>query len=149
MQNTKLREIVERDGPFASLYIDASHNTEDAAQQRDLRWRAIEEQLTTDGADKATIRLLADAVLATPPVPGRYGRVLIADRTALLADEVLPELPPRDIVRVARLPYVLPLLERAARQVAHVVAVVDRRGSDIYAVDPDGAVVGETDRQPR
>ncbi|WP_378740661.1 Vms1/Ankzf1 family peptidyl-tRNA hydrolase [Nocardia brasiliensis] len=87
---------------------------------------------------------LEDAMLATPPVPGRYGRVLIADRETLLADEVLPELPPRDIVRVARLPYVLPLLEQAARQVAHVVAVVDRRGSDIYAVDSSGAVVGET-----
>jgi hypothetical protein len=52
VDTTTLREVTARDGPFASVYFDSSHDTEDAAAQLELRWRSIREQLADGGADR-------------------------------------------------------------------------------------------------
>lgn len=137
-------EVARRRGPFVSLYLDATHDTEDAARQQGLRWRAIRERLEEAGAPDETVALLDAAITGEPPVPGRHGRVLIADTEAVLADQRVPRPPAREIVRVSPLPYLLPLIEYETGEVPHVVAVVDRLGSELYGVDAHGNVVGET-----
>ncbi|WP_280400804.1 Vms1/Ankzf1 family peptidyl-tRNA hydrolase [Nocardia carnea] len=139
-----IREIAQRPGPFASLYIDAEHDTEDAEQQRALRWRALAERLEAAGATDRMIEALAAAVTGSPPEPGRAGRALIADSERVLIDRRLPHPVQPEIVRVSPLPYLLPLIEYETEEVAHAVAVVDKVGSEMYGVDDDGNVVGET-----
>lgn len=139
-----IREVAQRPGPFASLYIDAEHNTEDAEQQRILRWRALAERLDTAGATDRMIESLAAAVTGSPPEPGRAGRVLIADSERVLIDRRLPRPVQPEIVRVSPLPYLLPLIECETEEVPHAVAVVDKVGSELYGVDDEGNVVGET-----
>ncbi|NUS91676.1 MAG: peptide chain release factor 2 [Nocardia sp.] len=139
-----IREVAQRPGPFASLYIDAEHDTEDAEQQRALRWRALAERLAAAGASERMITVLGASVMGDPPEPGRTGRVLIADAESVLVDRRLPSPPQPEIVRVSPLPYLLPLLEQGAGEVPHAVAVVDSVGSDMYGVDEHGTVVGES-----
>lgn len=139
-----IREVAQRPGPFASLYIDAEHDTEDAERQRVLRWRALAERLADAGASEQMITVLGAAVTAGPPAPGRPGRFLIADAEAVLVDRWLPGRPQPEIVRVSPLPYLLPLIEHEAGEVPHAVAVVDRVGSDMYGVDEHGEVVEES-----
>ncbi|MBF6193857.1 Vms1/Ankzf1 family peptidyl-tRNA hydrolase [Nocardia implantans] len=139
----KLREIAQRRGPFVSLCIDASHNTEDAENQRALRWRSIRERLAAQYVPEKTLELLDDAISEVPG-HGRAGRVLIADSDSLLVDHVLPEPPAREIVRVSALPYLLPLIEQQSRAVPHVIAVVDRVGCDLYGVDEDENLIEMT-----
>ncbi|MFI5720722.1 Vms1/Ankzf1 family peptidyl-tRNA hydrolase [Nocardia sp. NPDC051750] len=139
-----IRELAQRPGPFASLYIDAEHDTEDAEQQRALRWRALAERLTDAGASDRMVELLGAAVTGSEPEPGRAGRVLIADSDAVLVDRRLPRPIQPEIVRVSPLPYLLPLIEHETAEVPHAVAVVDKVGSELYGVDDNGEVVGET-----
>lgn len=138
-----MRDIAQRRGPFVSLYIDATHDTEDANQQDELRWRAVREQLTDAGAPAPMVDVVDDAVRSRPP-EGRAGRALIADTESVLVDQWLAEPPPRDIVRVSALPYLLPLIEYQSKEVPHAVAVVDRIGAEMYGVDENGNFVGET-----
>jgi peptide subunit release factor 1 (eRF1) len=121
-----------------SVYFDSSHDTEDAARQIDLRWRAIRDQLATDGAAEETLAALDTAVAEGPPSRGQAGRALVAAGDTVLIDEQLPDPPPVQVVRVSPLPYLLPLIEFGYRRVPHVVVVVDRTGADLRAVDEHG-----------
>ncbi|MGY1937636.1 baeRF2 domain-containing protein [Nocardia gipuzkoensis] len=130
-----LRRIIGKHGPFASVCFDSSHDTEDAARRSELRWRSIDAELDRSGARPRVRRLLAQAIELHPPLRGRCGRMLIADETEVLADERLPRPPDIDIVRVSPLPYLLPLIEMQGEQIPHVIALVDRVGSELYALD--------------
>lgn len=51
MNSTTLRELIRHPGPFASVYLDFSHDTEDAARQLRLKWdsaRAVNAERTTE-----------------------------------------------------------------------------------------------------
>ena len=52
-----IRPLYEHTGPWASVYLDASRDTEDGARVVELRWRAAREQLAKAGADEATLAL--------------------------------------------------------------------------------------------
>jgi hypothetical protein len=139
----RLRQVAGHDGPFASVYFDSSHDTEDAAHQLDLRWRSIREQLTSAGASRKTVAALDTAIVDGPASTGRAGRALLAAEGTVLLDEQLSDPPPAEIVRFSPLPYLLPVLELGPRQVPHVVAVIDRVGADLRAVGADGAELTE------
>ncbi|WP_454197672.1 Rv2629 family ribosome hibernation factor [Nocardia sp. Marseille-Q1738] len=138
-----LRRIIEKHGPFASVCFDSSHDTEDAAHQLELRWNSIDAKLESSGARPRIRRLLAQEIERHPPTQGRCGRLLIADETEVLADERLPSPPDAETVRVSPLPYLLPLIETESEQIPHVVAVVDRVGSELYSLDEHGAEFDE------
>ncbi|MGH3758429.1 Vms1/Ankzf1 family peptidyl-tRNA hydrolase [Actinophytocola sp.] len=139
MNLTALRETLDHDGPFASVLMDASHDTEDAAKMAELRWRAIRDELAAQDVPDKTLHALDDAIDRRPPA-GRSGRLLVAADGSVLVDEYLPEPPPRRDVRVSALPYLLPLAAWSRRTVPHVVVVVDRVGADLRAVAADGTV---------
>jgi hypothetical protein len=69
---------VDLPGPFATVYLDVSHDTDDAERAIALRWAQARDELTAQGADAATLDALADAVTDAPPAVGRAGRVLVA-----------------------------------------------------------------------
>ncbi|GAB3887720.1 hypothetical protein GCM10029964_054170 [Kibdelosporangium lantanae] len=72
-----LHWITDTAGPFAAAYYDGSHDTEDAGQQLELRWRAARDHLRNQGADEATLAAM-DEVATVPTAPGRTGRALVA-----------------------------------------------------------------------
>src|SRR5690349_10729342 len=98
MRLQQLRELVATPGPFASVYVDASHDTEDAAHQAELRWQAARSELAELGTEQATIDAIGRALLDGPPPVGTAGRAVIAAGGDVLADEPLPVPPPRPLV---------------------------------------------------
>ncbi|GAB3728043.1 hypothetical protein GCM10027598_48280 [Amycolatopsis oliviviridis] len=139
VHSATLREVVGREGPFASVYFDNSHDTEDAVGQLDLRWRSIRERLVEEGAEKRTLAALDAAVADAPPAQGKAGRALIATGDEVLLDEQLTAPPFREVARVARQPYLLPLLRLTPAVVPHVVVVADKTGADLFGFDQEGA----------
>jgi Bacterial archaeo-eukaryotic release factor family 2 len=138
MDVRSLRELVAVEGPFASVYFDNSHNTEDAAGQLELRWRGLREQLRAQGTDLSTLEAMDTAVLRADPPAGRAGRALVAAGGRVLVDELLPEPPLSPVARASELPYLLPLAALNGHGVAHLVVVVDSAGADLRAVDEHG-----------
>jgi alkylated DNA nucleotide flippase Atl1 len=141
MRVHELRDVARADGPFASVYLDASHDTEDAARQNELRWATASAELNALGADEPTIAAARDAVLGSRPPVGRAGRCVVAARGEVLVNEVLPTPPAQPVARYSDLPYLMPLLAAAPRPVAHVVVVADKRGGWFRVVNRDGAEV--------
>ncbi|QXV55842.1 peptide chain release factor 2 [Amycolatopsis sp. TNS106] len=139
VHTSTLRQVTVREGPFASVYFDSSHDTEDAAARLDLRWRSLRKRLADEGAEERTLGALDAAVAAAPPSEGRAGRALVAEGGDVVLDEELVEPPLREVARVAPQPYLLPLLRLTPAVVPHVVVVVDKTGADLFAVGEDGA----------
>ncbi|MCR3750805.1 hypothetical protein LX88_004792 [Lentzea californiensis] len=135
MDMSKLRDVATAPGPFASVYLDASHDTEDAAEIADLRWRGLRNQLADQGTPEKTLAALDRAVSAAEPPAGKAGRVLIASGASVLVDQTLPVPPPADVTRYSSLPDLLPLASYLPPPVPHVVVVADSSGADLHSFD--------------
>lgn len=143
-----LRDLVSqtrqtRGTPFASVYYDNTHATEDATKVLELTWRELKEHLEEHGADAATITALERAVADQHPPVGTRGRTLIASGGTILVDRTLGEPPPRPVARWSTFPYLVPLVAHAPPAVPHVVASVDKVGAEVTSFDSTGAVADQ------
>src|SRR6202012_5726643 len=69
VDSERLRPLPTAPGPFASVYFEDSHDTQDAEAQLELRWRGLREQLEELGAEESVTAKMEHAVLdVRPPV---------------------------------------------------------------------------------
>lgn len=133
-----LKDLTAHTGPFATVYLDASHDTEDAAHQAALRWGAARGELDAHGADGATLDALARSVEEGTPAPGPAGRVLVAAGGEVLLDRMLPNPPEPAQAHWGPLPELLPMLLDLPEPVAAVVVRVDETGGEILLARSGG-----------
>jgi hypothetical protein len=126
-----LRELTSTPGPYATVYLDASHDSEDAERALELRWQGHRQELAEQGADDATLAALDEAVRGGEPAVGRAGRALLAAGGHVLLDRLLSEPPARPFARWEPLPGLLPVLLDQPEPVPAVVARVDKNGGEI------------------
>lgn len=143
MQSERFRALAESKGPFASVYFDDSHDTEDAATQRDLKWRAIRDDLEQQGAPADLISTLEHTILDPAPAVGRSGRGIVAGPDGVLVNEHLIRPVETPLVRVSTLPYLVPIVEHGDNHDAYVIVAVDHAGADV-ALHRDHTVVSDT-----
>ncbi|KUI36987.1 hypothetical protein AU195_17195 [Mycobacterium sp. IS-1496] len=143
MQSERFRTLAESKGPYASVYFDDSHDTEDAAAQRELKWRAIRDELEQQDAPAGIVEALQHAVLDASPAVGRSGRGLVAGTDGVLLNEHLIRPIETPVVRVSSLPYLVPVVEHGDQHSTYVVAAVDHAGADI-TVHRDRSVESDT-----
>ncbi|MCU1676561.1 MAG: hypothetical protein JWM93_1319 [Frankiales bacterium] len=136
----QLRKVFEASGPFVSLYLDATASIDNAAQLHEVRWRDAARALTEEGVDAKTTRA---AMSSRGELGDGDGRVVVAARGEVLLATNVPGAPAHDIVLVAALPHLVPVLADAAMQEPHVFALVDRTGADITSY-VDSMTVGDT-----
>jgi hypothetical protein len=131
-------------GPFVTVYLGTEAAVEQAAQQNELRWKALRRQLEEDGAPAETL----DAIEPLVPDAHHEGRTLavVADATGLRVVRHEPEPPARDVAWFAPLPRVGPLIEWAQSAVPHLVVLADRAGADIvvFSRQASGTGAGDT-----
>jgi hypothetical protein len=129
-----IRLLYDRDGPWASVYMDVSRDTEDAADKVRLRWAAARERLVAAGADPATVQAVERA--AVDPghaAPGGLA-MFAAHGDLVLTAPTTP--PPSDAEATwSALPHVTPLLAGGGERVRWLRAVVDRTGGDLESAD--------------
>jgi hypothetical protein len=138
MDLRSLRPLLDTAGPFASVYFDNTHNTEDAEQLLELRWRGLREQLRAQGTDESTLEAMDAAVLEAEPPSGPAGRGMVAAGGRVLVDGRLDEPPLSPVARSSLLPYLLPLAERPGTGHPYLIVVVDSAGADLRVVDERG-----------
>ncbi len=131
-----LRDIARTSGPFATVYLDASHNTPDAPHLIELSWRSSRAELAGAGADEATLAALDTAVARTVEAvdhpSGAVGQVLVAAGGSVLLDRWLPAPPAQAHAHWADAPHLLPALAQLPERLVTVLAVVDATGADLY-----------------
>ncbi|KWX69140.1 hypothetical protein [Mycobacterium sp. NAZ190054] len=142
MQATRFRSLVEAEGPFASVYVDDSHGTADAAKQAELRWRALAEELHSQGADDELVAVVQRGLQETPAAVGRGGCAVIAGREIRLVQRLVrpPETP---TARVSDLPYLVPAIVHGVDDRPYLLVVVDHEGADV-TVRAGGHVQSDT-----
>jgi peptide chain release factor subunit 1 len=131
MDSERLRPLLTAPGPFASVYFDDSHDTQDADAQLELRWRGLREQLEELGADESVTADMERAVLDVRPPVGRSGRGVIAGADGVVLNEHLIRPTAAPIVRLSKLPYVIPIVEHGFQDLNYLMVAVDHTGADI------------------
>ncbi|BBX71853.1 Rv2629 family ribosome hibernation factor [Mycolicibacterium psychrotolerans] len=139
MSTEHLRVLADAPGPFVSLYIDGTGDTQNDA----ARWSAIREHLEDCGVTGRTIEAVERAVLTYQPAPHRRGHAVIAGGEGVLVDEPLIRPPAVTVLRVSVYPYVVPLLSSETARPPYIFAAVDHLGADL-TVHRDRAVEHET-----
>jgi hypothetical protein len=138
MELSFLRPIYARPGPWASAYLDASHDTEDATTALGLRWRGHAERLAALGAPAPVVAALGGAVQGHEPRPGRYGLAAFAAASGAVSMHYLPLPPVVELAAYGPLPHAMPLVAQRGDDVSWVRVVADRGGADLDAVDAGG-----------
>ncbi|MEV0136238.1 Vms1/Ankzf1 family peptidyl-tRNA hydrolase [Dactylosporangium sp. NPDC050688] len=136
MRLSMLRPLYEQAGPWASVYVDTSRNTEDGAEQVDLRWRAARESLAADGCDEDTLDAMEQAVLERPQEPGRHGLAVFAAHGAVALAQPLDAPPRREIAAFGPLPHTMPLVAQLGEQIPYVQVLVDHTGGFLTGTGP-------------
>jgi hypothetical protein len=131
MDSERLRPLLTARGPFASVYFEDSHDTPDAEAQLELRWRALREQLEELGADESVTADMERAVLDARPPVGRSGRAVVASADGVVLNEHLIRPTAAPIVRLSKLPYVIPIIEHGSQDVNYLLVAIDHTGADI------------------
>jgi peptide chain release factor subunit 1 len=131
MDSERLRPLLTAPGPFASVYFEDSHDTQDADAQLELRWRGLREQLEELGADESVTADMERAVLSMRPPIGRSGRAVIAGADGVVLNEHLIRPTAAPIVRLSKLPYVVPIVEHGFQDLNYLLVAVDHTGADI------------------
>jgi hypothetical protein len=125
MDADRFRPLLTIKGPFASVYFEDSHDTEDAETQLDLKWRELRKQLIDQGADESVVAAVEEAVKNLRAPIGRSGRAVVA------------------VARVSELPYLVPIIEHGFDYPTYVLAAVDHTGADI-TLHRNGGIGSET-----
>ncbi|MDT0349346.1 baeRF2 domain-containing protein [Pseudonocardia charpentierae] len=140
-----LSELTETPGPYATVYLDASHDSESADRELELRWAGHRTELAAQGADEPTLAALDRAVADADPAVGRAGRALVAADGRVLLDRILAEPPARPSATWGPAPDVLPLLLDVPEPTTAVVVRVDKSGGEILLAGEDGAGAQQVD----
>jgi hypothetical protein len=138
MELSFLRPVCARPGPWASVYLDASRDTETSRPELDLRWRALAGELAEQGAPRATIDALDDAVRRHSPLPGDYGLAAFATDGRVILAEYLSAPPRRDLATYAPLAHTMPLLAQRGEQIPWVRVLASRTAARLDAISAGG-----------
>ena len=144
MRSERFRPLLTSHGPYGSVYFEDSHDTEDAKAQIELKWRGLREQLERQGAAPALTESLERAIVEMYPPIGSGGRAIVAGAEGVLVNEHLIRATASPVVRVSRLPYIVPVVEHGVEHPTYVVVAVDHAGGDI-SVHRDGTSSEEVD----
>ncbi len=143
MESERFRKLLDAPGPFASVYFDDSHDTHDAETQLELKSRAVKKELEEQGADKATVEAIANAITDLRAPIGRSGRAVVANAHGVMLNEHLTTPTAEPLVRVSELPYLLPIVRHGFDHPDYVLVEVDHAGADI-TTHINGALRTET-----
>ncbi len=135
-----LRPLYSHPGPWASAYLDATPDTEDAARALALRWRGMRESLAGQGAGPGVLTAMDQALERVPAVPDRRGVAMFASEAAPddVTVELLPTPPRADLAHYGALPHAMPLVAQRGEEVGWLRVVADRTGGEVSAFDTGG-----------
>lgn len=136
MDLSRTRDLFERPGPFATVYLEARTPGENAAKETELRWRGLSTSLSEQGADDKTVAAL-DEVLTTARGGDldAYGRVVVASPDGVLFDETVEAVDASgDSAIWSPLPELGAYYRSQSGSIRVLLVVADKTGGDVHQV---------------
>ncbi|BCL27963.1 Vms1/Ankzf1 family peptidyl-tRNA hydrolase [Streptomyces aurantiacus] len=138
MRLSFLQPLLDRPGPWATVYFDPGQPDESGAKRRELSVRQICRTLEQEGADKATTEAVRGHLAGLSPADDPAGRVLFATGGEVVLSHRLSRRPQEELAGWAPLPRLAPLLELCGQDPVCLVAYVDRTGADFQLREAGG-----------
>ena len=138
----ELTDVLSAPGPFVTVHVGSESAVEQAADRYDLLWKNVLRDLDDKGVDEATRAAISAARGQHDQGESRLVVATPADGKVRLAVS-LGAPPRRQIVDVAPLPHLLPLVDDVTTRVPHVVVRADHTGADVSAYYATGDVARE------
>ncbi|MEV7194503.1 Vms1/Ankzf1 family peptidyl-tRNA hydrolase [Streptomyces sp. NPDC093510] len=130
MRLSFLQPLLDRPGPWATVYFDPGQADEAGAKRRELSVREVCRTLEQEGADEATVAAVRDNLAALSPAEDPAGRVVFATGGEVVLSHRLSRRPQGEFACWAPLPRLTPLLELCGQDPVSLVAYIDRTGAD-------------------
>jgi hypothetical protein len=137
MDATRLNSVFQVPGPFATVTVDVSRDSETGAHEQELRVRAACEQLTDQGADEAVVRQLAETLDEQVDEPAPVTRTVVANADGVVFDQVVHERADLPTAHWGPLPDLSHWIRSAERNIRFALALVDHEGGDIAVYQSD------------
>ena len=140
--------VLDAEGPFVTLYLDTTAQTEDAPKTIDLRWQALRREAASGGASEAALQALDSVVDGAHTKGDGVAAIVSGDRLVLRRHLSQPI---EDGISVGPLPFLLPLIEWEQDNPFIAVVLADRIGAEIhllYASHPSAELEVEGDDWP-
>ena len=127
----RLRSLLEREGPFVSLYLNTEAGDEEGAREMGLRWRALRAAAAEKGARDAALSAIDDVVAGAQRRGDGLAAFASADDISLALSLSAPI---ADHVTTGDVPHLLPLLEWRQDNPRVAVVMSDRIGAQIHVL---------------
>ncbi len=144
----QLRSLVERPGPFISLYLNTEAAAATGAEELELRWRALRDRASSKGAEEAALEALDGVVSGSQRRGDGLAAFLSGNEVGLRRHLGAPI---DDDIRAGALPHLVPLLEWDQAHPRYAVVLSDRVGAEIHVIGgerDDETVSVEGDEEP-
>jgi hypothetical protein len=132
VQLRDLSDVLAAPGPFVTVHVGAESAVEQAADRYDMAWKAVLQRLEQEDVPAPVRDAIAEAKGAHDEGDARFVVASVPEARVVLAEPVSTR-PASDVVQVASLPDLLPLVSDITAQVPHVVVHTDRTGADVEA----------------
>ena len=129
--------LLQSPGPFATVLVDASRDSENGEHEHELHVRAAAEQLREAGASAEVVDRVRERLLAPTERPAPVSRLVVADTDDVLVDELTSTRADQPVATWAPLPDLSAHLQHRDSAVTFVLAVVDHEGGDVALYDSD------------
>lgn len=131
METTALASLFQVDGPFATVLVDVSHDSENGEHEHGLRVRAACDRLVDQGAPSDVVDEVARALMETTTLPAPVARFVVATGSGVQHDEVVGTRVDQPVASWSALPDLMPWITHADGSVTFVLALVDHAGGDV------------------
>ena len=142
MQLRDLSDVLAAESPFVTVHVGAESAVEQAADRYDLAWKNVLKRLEDEGVAAPVREAIA---AAKGEHAGGEARLVVASipQARVVLSEPVSTRPATDVVDIAPLPDLLPLVTDLTSQVPHVVVHTDRTGADVEAFFDTASAAGE------
>jgi hypothetical protein len=137
MNTSRLSTLYATPGPFASVTLDVSHDSENGEHEHELRVRAACETLAESGAPEEVVQEVSARLGELVSEPAPVSRTVVATSSGLVFDEVTHTRVDQPVVAWGPLPDVSTWVEHQDASTHFVLAVVDHEGGDVAVYDSD------------
>lgn len=137
MDTAPLAPVFSAKGPFATVLVDVSHDSENAEHEHDLRVRAACDALTEQGADAPLVQTVRERVSEQTGRPAAVARLVVASGDGVLYDELAGFRVDQPVASYGDLPDLTDWIAHKDGTRSFVLAVVDHVGGDVAVYDSD------------
>jgi len=137
MDTASLSHVFSASGPFATVLLDVSRDSEDGAHGHELRVRDAASSLTGQGAPEKVVDLVTAPLGEVTHRPSPVARLVVANGDGVLMDEVFGARVDQPTVSWGPLPDLGSWIAHRDATTSFVLALVDHVGGDVAVYDSD------------